>query len=106
VTIIRQESTRIVREFFFEKRNSAKNQTPQVLTTGSKFYGGPPFSGAILMPLSLSKEIDESEHLTKELLGDFHVYMDHLLVSWDMPRLKGILKTCEKARVRAYYLYG
>ena len=56
------------------------------------------------MPRSLSEEIDSSPHLTPALLGDFHAYMDDLLVSHDMPRLKQtVLKSQHRGRV---YNYG
>lgn len=62
-----------------------------VLTTGSKFYGGPPFSGCVLCPKAIAEEIDNSPHLTPLLLKDLHCFVDADLVSDDMPNLKYLL---------------
>eukprot|EP00392_Amoebophrya_sp_AT5.2_P017695 g18102.t1 len=65
-----------------------------VLTTGSKFYGGPPFSGAVLLPLKLSSELDsEYEHIWKKnnLLDQFPLFMDDVLLSHDLPKMRGFI---------------
>jgi len=65
-----------------------------VLTTGSKFYGGPPFSGAVLLPLSLSQELESYEEFwggDSNLLMHFPLFMDDVLLSDDLPRLKAFI---------------
>jgi len=74
-----------------------------VLVTGSKFYGGPPFSGMVLLPAKISKEIDASPHLTKTfdgkpILGDLPLFMDDLLLSDDLPNMKSVIKQHHQGR--------
>eukprot|EP00392_Amoebophrya_sp_AT5.2_P004354 g4362.t1 len=66
-----------------------------VLTTGSKFYGGPPFSGAVLLPSKLSHELDsEYEHIWKknDLLHRFPLFMDDALLSRDLPKMREFIR--------------
>ncbi|CAD7954214.1 unnamed protein product [Amoebophrya sp. A120] len=74
-----------------------------VLTTGSKFYGGPPFSGAVLLPLCYSKELESCEDIWGEHSGKndedlrfqlkhFPLFMDESLLSTDLPKMRSCIK--------------
>jgi hypothetical protein len=82
------------------KENGLRNLVEQgfiVLTTGSKFYGGPPFSGAVFLPTThYSKELQASPVLTPELLGDFHLFFGDLHISDNLPRLKDAVRASAK----------
>jgi len=62
-----------------------------VLTTGSKFFGGAPFSGVCLMPVALARELDMhlSEPVVTEVLrgGGLNEYVVASLLSDDLPSL-------------------
>ncbi|CAD7955586.1 unnamed protein product [Amoebophrya sp. A25] len=65
-----------------------------VLTTGSKFYGGPPFSGAVLLPLVLAQELDACEDVWGRDFGGapflkyFPLFMDDVLLSHDLKNMR------------------
>eukprot|EP00931_Biecheleriopsis_adriatica_P004884 TRINITY_DN106481_c0_g1_i1.p1 TRINITY_DN106481_c0_g1~~TRINITY_DN106481_c0_g1_i1.p1 ORF type:complete len:629 (-),score=120.54 TRINITY_DN106481_c0_g1_i1:124-2010(-) len=66
-----------------------------VLTTGSKFMGGPPFSGVCLMSQALGQELEK--HLQIESVASMiaksklHEYVTASLLSDDLPRLRSLL---------------
>jgi hypothetical protein len=66
-----------------------------VLTTGSKFFGGPPFAGVCLSPWSLTQELDQliSDSLVSDALrrGHLQEYITASLLSSDMPQLRSLV---------------
>jgi len=62
-----------------------------VLTTGSKFFGGAPFSGVCIMPVALARELEMllSEPLVSDVLrgGGLNEYVVASLLSDDLPSL-------------------
>jgi len=69
-----------------------------VLATGSKFYGGPPFSGVVLLPEAMVSELNAA--LAADAPGDLHgkvaasslrAYISAGLVPPELPALKAIL---------------
>jgi len=69
-----------------------------VLCTGSKFYGGPPFSGAALMSNNQAGELEQiitDCPAFKELLeaSQLHTYFDPVLIADRMPLLKECIQT-------------
>jgi len=66
-----------------------------VLTTGSKFFGGPPFAGVCLTPWSLTQELEQilSQDHVRKILSQGHLdeYLIASLLSSDMPNLRALL---------------
>jgi len=67
-----------------------------VMCTGSKFYGGPPFSGAVIFPKKYSEEL--KDHLTKSVAcrscisnSLLSTYMCGTTVSNNWPELRALL---------------
>merc|ERR1712007_343536 len=68
-----------------------------VLATGSKFYGGPPFSGVVIMPAAMANELNAAlagtlsdAVLTSSLQG----YISPSLVPKELSALKELLPCC------------
>lgn len=79
--------------------SSLLKQNFPVLTTGSKFYGGPPFSGAVLFPRTLTEELNRME--VNQIIGDLHAYVDDFLLTDDLPNLGDALR--QKGATRPNY---
>lgn len=66
-----------------------------VLCTGSKFFGGPPFSGVCLMSSDVANELEallESSKIQEVLTnGSFDEYTTAPLISDDLPKLRSLL---------------
>jgi hypothetical protein len=67
-----------------------------VITTGSKFYGGPPFSGAVLFPKAVADEFEsnmkEFPQLRKAMQDSLlKGYLDACMVSDDLQTLQSVL---------------
>eukprot|EP00929_Paragymnodinium_shiwhaense_P013863 TRINITY_DN121712_c0_g1_i1.p1 TRINITY_DN121712_c0_g1~~TRINITY_DN121712_c0_g1_i1.p1 ORF type:complete len:601 (+),score=156.05 TRINITY_DN121712_c0_g1_i1:112-1914(+) len=67
-----------------------------VLSTGSKFYGGPPFAGVCLLPPGLAAELEGHLAVSKDLQemvkeSRLCAYVGSSLVSDDLPQLKSLL---------------
>jgi hypothetical protein len=67
-----------------------------IVCTGSKFYGGPPFSAAVIFPKDIALEFEGRLRDSPELCdairnSSLHKYFDQSLVSDSLPTLKSLL---------------
>jgi hypothetical protein len=67
-----------------------------IVCTGSKFYGGPPFSAAVIFPRDVALEFEGRLRDSKDLCdairySHLHKYFDQSLVSDLLPTLKSLL---------------
>eukprot|EP00397_Hematodinium_sp_SG-2012_P013095 GEMP01013288.1.p1 GENE.GEMP01013288.1~~GEMP01013288.1.p1 ORF type:complete len:630 (+),score=144.10 GEMP01013288.1:368-2257(+) len=62
-----------------------------IMTTGSKFYGGPPFAGAVILPQSVAEELNQMPDMDR-VIGDLLAYVDDFLLSDDLPNVGNALR--------------
>merc|ERR1712137_1522824 len=68
-----------------------------VLATGSKFYGGPPFSGVAMMPMAMANELNAALAGTVSdvvLTSSLQAYINPSLVPAELSALKPLLPCC------------
>jgi len=68
-----------------------------ILATGSKFYGGPPFSGIVMMPAAMANELNAALAGTLSdvvLTSSLQGYISPFLVPTELSALKPLLPCC------------